>query len=133
MTAWCLLKIFHTEPLTREPRRPDEFVALRTSYCLAPDDWRQLDEFELQRRVEILIAEAYTKRHPRRIGRDELPRMRALNYEYEWIEPGEFGTRPWSEAVHSFRVDPTGDEWHILSWDDPDERMPPWDEPFVAN
>ena len=133
MTAWCLLKIFHTEPLTSEPCRPDDFVAFRTSYCLAPDTWRLLDELELQRRIEILIAEAYMRRHPRRFGRDELPPVRALNYEYEWVEPAECGARSWSEAVHSFRVDATGAEWHILSWDDPHERMPPWDQPFVSN
>ncbi len=115
MTTWSLIKIVHDEVLASVAGHPNAHTFSRTSFCLAPESWRALEESELEIRLETLIEAGYAKRNYALKGCDDTTPMQMIGWDFEWVPDSEMSTRPWTAAFHGFRIREDGREWHIVN------------------
>jgi hypothetical protein len=99
---------------------PNAHTFTRTSYCLAPASWRELDEDELSGRLETVLLAGYAKRNHTLRGTDDPTPMQLISWDCEWVPSEAIAQRPWTRAFQAFRISADGREWHIVKYHEVD-------------
>ena len=86
---WALLRIWHVEVLSSVADKPNAHMFARTSYCVAPETWKQLSPDELGRRAGVLLDAAYAKRNHQMAQTQDPTPMWLVAYDQEWVAPDE--------------------------------------------
>lgn len=114
--TWMLIKLTHEEVLASVLGNPNAHTFTRTSYCLAPQSWKEMDTEEMVGRLEHVLLAGYAKRNHTLKNTDDPTPMELLTLDFEWVPESAFAARPWTSTFQGFRISEDGREWHIVHY-----------------